>query len=114
MLESYSYSRSKQQVKKSVDQVRRDDNQLTDTHLETADVLAKFFESVFVSKRDYTEQVGSELLKRFEDVAITKEMVAKKIYKIKENKAQCPDLISPKVLKECRSSVCQPLTLLFQ
>ena len=110
----YSYVRSKQQVKMSVDQVRTDDNQLTDTHLETADVLANFFESVFVSEGDYTEQVGGEILKRLEDVAITEEMVAKKINKIKDNKAQGPDLISPKVLKECRSNVCQPLTLLFQ
>ena len=49
-----------------------------------------------------------------EDVEITEEIVAKKRANIKENKAQGPYLISPKVMKECRSNVCKPLTIVVQ
>jgi len=38
------------QVKKSGDQVRNNDCHLTETHLETADVLAKLFDPVFVNE----------------------------------------------------------------
>jgi len=108
----YSYVRSKWQVINN--KVRTGENQLTRTHLETADVLANFFESVFVKEASYTEQVDCKITKKLEDIVITEEMVAKKLENIKENKAQGPDLISPKVLKACRRNVCEPLTLLFQ
>jgi len=52
----YSYAWSKQHVKKSGDQVQIDDNQLAETRLETVDVLANVFGSVFVNEAHRASQ----------------------------------------------------------
>ena len=46
-------------------------------------------------------------------MVITEEEVTGKIDKLKAEKSQGPDGINPKLLKECKNVLCDPLTLLF-
>ena len=45
----YGYMRSKQQVKTTVNHLKKGNNELTVTDLESAEVLNQFFRSVFVN-----------------------------------------------------------------
>ena len=44
---------------------------------------------------------------------ITKDKVCNKLGQLKENKAPGPDRLSPKLLKEIKMEICEPLCSLF-
>ena len=52
----YGYMRSKQQVKTTVNHLKKGNNELTVTDLESAEVLNQFFRSVFVNEGSMTQQ----------------------------------------------------------
>ena len=58
----YSYVRSKQKVKPVTPHLRKEDGETTTNDQEIADVLGKFFESVFT-----TEDDGDTILPEFEN-----------------------------------------------
>ena len=70
----YGYTRSKQQVKSNVSFVKNEDNILTTTEQETAEVLNKFFQSVFVEEKTYTSGIRKRLAdKTLSEIQISRE-----------------------------------------
>ena len=90
----YSYIRNKQNIKQVIPHLRKEDGETTTNDSEIADVLWKFFESVFTTEDD-------EL-----DMFI-------KLQQLKEDKACGPDGIHPKILKDCAETLAKPLSLIF-
>ena len=113
----YKYIRSKQKVKDIVGPLEKDDGTLTETELETAEVLHKFFQSIFIADEDDNIPVieckvpeGREL----EDIEITPEIVYKELKSLNPNKASGPDDIRPSILQACAGSLAKPLSILFR
>ena len=85
---------------------------------ERAEILNDFFTSVFL-KEDTSnlpnisegEFSKGEFIK---DIIITKEEVEKKLKALISDKAQGPDQIPPRVLKELHKELAEPLTILFR
>ena len=66
----YGYVKSKQKVRTTIDYVRTTDGILTTTEQETAQVLNRFFHSVFVNEGDYEPVDGSRVDSEVADVDI--------------------------------------------
>ena len=85
---------------------------------ERAEILNDFFTSVFL-KEDTSnlpnisegEFSKGEFIK---DIIVTKEEVEKKLKALISDKAQGPDQIPPRVLKELHKELAEPLTILFR
>ena len=81
-----------------------------------SNILNKFFGSVFTeedrSKFPTPEESkeGADMV----DIEITKEIIYNKLCQLKENKAPGDDELTSKVLKECASTISEPLRILFQ
>ena len=94
-----------------------DDINYTSNDDEKSDVFLQYFSSVFTE-----EPPGDELphfdkrsfTKELDNIEITREMVLKKLQKIKVNKSPGPDAIHPRVLKELSDQLSIPLTIIFQ
>ena len=93
------------------------DGELKTTDKDKADVLNEYFSSVFTR-----EDISSlpDVVKDMEfkdcsltDLIISKEAVENKLKKLDANKANGPDQIPPRVLKELSSVIAEPLTTLF-
>ena len=110
----YGYVKSKQKVRTTIGYVRTTDGILTTTEQETAQVLNRFFHSVFVNEGDYEPVDGSRVDSEVADVDITEEKVMSMLEKLKEGKSPRPDAISPKLLRECKETLCYPLTKIFE
>ena len=100
--------KSKQKVRTTIDYVRTTDGILTTTEQETAQVLNRFFHSVFVNEGDYEPVDGSRVDSEVADVDITEEKVMFMLEKLKEGKSPGPDAISPKLLRECKGDIMLP------
>jgi ribonuclease P/MRP protein subunit RPP40 len=109
----YGYVRNKQKVKSRIDFIKKSNDELTSSELETAERLNEFFKSVFVEEGDFAEDEVREVERTINLVEIQNEDVMKKINNLKENKAQGPDQMSPKVIKECKEKLCPAFTILF-
>ena len=91
-------------TKSSLGELETPSGELTSDSQEKANILNKFFASVF-------EDEGSDNLPDFEDrpfteplcnTEITEELITNAIDKLKPTKAQGPDNIHPKLIKECK------------
>ena len=105
--------RSKQKVKSRIDFLKKGNGEMTSSELETAEVLNEFFRSVFVVEGECFEDERTEVEMKINSVEILLEDIMKKINNLKENKAQGPDQMSPKVIKECKEMLGPAFTILF-
>ena len=83
-----------------------------------AEILNEFFTSVFL-KEDKTNlpnvnEGEFSKGKKIKETTITKEAVEKKLKELISDKAQGPDKIPPRVLKELYKELAEPLTVLFR
>ena len=111
----WRYCRSQMKTRATVGNLRRPDGKLTRTNKEKVDTLNEFFSSVFTQEnlndipslehRDYEAPLST--------IRITEEDVLKKLRKLKKNKSDGPDGFHPRVLSECASCLCKPLTIIF-
>ena len=86
----------------------------TSNNLETAEVLNSFFQSTFNLKNsDKVPSFPSRSDVCLTDITGTEEMVFETLFKLKPFKAPGPNGIHPYTLKECSSSLCRPLCMLF-
>ena len=101
-------------VKNKVGTLEEDDRQIVKDE-EKAVVLSDFFKSVYVEESELDpppiELRTSEIL---DDIDITNEKVEALITALDEGKATGPDGVHPKVLKECKRELVEPLTRLFR
>ena len=109
--------RSNLKVKPIVPQLVKPDGENTESDGEVAAVLSDFFKSVFTEEDHgplpkFRERVSED--ESLKDIAITEENIYKKLKKLKEDKAGCPDELHPKLLKQCAVQISKPLLILFK
>ena len=111
----WSYVRSKTKTKMSVSKLDKGNGELTNTDQETADVLNNYFASVFETEDDQNIPTINEHAYTHEltNIEITSNMVEKAIAHINSSKSQGPDMIHPKVIKETKAALVDPLTSIF-
>ena len=110
----WSYVRSKTKTKSSLGELEMPSGDLTSDSQEKANILNKFFVSVF-------ENEGNENLPDFQDrpfieplhLEIKERNLEKAIDKVKETKSKGPDNIHPMLIKKCKKSLLTPLRIIF-
>src|SRR6218665_2873163 len=114
----YGYVRSKQVVQTQIEQLRKQDDEMTQDDRETAEELLSFFQSVFVDEgkgdvptfERHPEDTPVIEIGIFE---IAHDEVQKKLLGLKEDKAPGPDGLHSKALKELASILGGPFPILF-
>ena len=96
-------------------QLKKRDGTLSETDLEAARILNEFFHSVLIEEGDFVDVDENRFDQpvKLEDVQFPVEKVLDTLRKLKPEKAQGPDGISPKILKECALTLCYPLAMIF-
>ena len=84
-----------------------------------AGMLNDFFLSVFTQEDTLNIPEVSMIFRgndeeKLKDILITKEIVTKEIDKIKSSKAPGPDEVFPRILKECKDVLSEPLACIFR
>lgn len=112
----WRYTKTKLTVKSGVGDLKDDEGEVQAEDSAKADILNKFFCSVFTKENinnipDLEDRSkGSEL----NDVQITEEIIAKHLQKLKISKSAGPDGFHPRVLKEVAPSITKPLEIIFR
>lgn len=111
----YGYVRNKQKIKVGVSQIDKGGGSMTASDKEAAEVLCKFFKSVFVKEAnntvpDFDLQYDGP---KIDTVNITEVDVKSRLEKLKEDKSPGPDKFHPKLLKGCAAGLAKPLCMLF-
>ena len=112
----FNYVREKQKVKTGISRLENEDGNLTDSEEEAANVLNRFFRSVF------TEEPAGEvpqLETKFDgdmltDCTFTEEDVAEQLRGLKPDKSPGLDGIHPQVLQTCAEELAVPLHIVFR
>lgn len=112
----WAYVRSKTSVKENITHLRNDSGTLTDNDNETANVMNKAFNQVFV-REDVSQPVPVPTTQfqgvRVEDIQVTRADIRKRLQDLNPDKAPGPDGVSPFILKECAEMLCDPLHDIF-
>jgi hypothetical protein len=112
----YKYIRQKMSSTVSTPRVQKSDGSLSESDLETANILSKFFESVFVKEppslphtihRPYVHD-------SLETVILNENLLLEEMYRINVNSAPGPDNITAKTLKFCAGALVQSLLHIFK
>ena len=100
----FRYLKSKNKVRKTVQDLEGEDGKTSKSPLETADILLDFFQSVF--KNEFSGPLPEKCYKStkvlnqvMQELIIDSSQVKKLLLNLKENKAMGPDKIHPKLLK---------------
>ena len=112
----WSYVRSKLKTKGKLGQLKSQNDTLTNDSQEKAEVLNTYFASVFEieSQGALPEFPDRDFDETLSYVEITENLVEKAIDRLKPSKSQGPDNLHPKLIKECKNTLLQPLTLIFK
>ena len=110
----YQYANSKLKSRSGIADLVQEDGTLTDSDKEKTEVLNKFFASVF-TQEDLSSipDFQRENIEILEYTEITEKQVLDKLNKLNPNKAQGPDGMHPRFLKESSHAIAKPLTILF-
>ena len=111
----YSYIKSKQKVKDTIGQLRKDDGSFTESNIEAATILNSYFESNFVFEEstvllDFATRIPDSI----PDIDLNVSNIYQKLSVLNPNKTPGPDNIHPYVLKVCSATLSKPLYLLFK
>ena len=113
----WKYIQERLKIRTGISTLKKADGTLASEDHEKAEVLNKYFASVFtrenVNNVPNLENCSFSQGKSVAEVRVTSEAVRKKLQELKVDKAQGPDLLPPKVLKELSAELALPLTLLF-
>jgi hypothetical protein len=114
----YGYMRNLQTVKERVTVLKRDDGELTASDQEAADILGQYFEDMYT--KEGNSEVPTVATKdlivewRDDEVDFSVDAVRRKLQKLATDKSPGPDGIHPMLLKECASTVAEPLSIIFK
>ena len=116
----WRYVQSKTKSKVGISPLKTRDDKLVTDDKGKADVLNDFFASVFTKDNGNTHNAKDDSSKASKSggitidfVHITADMVKKKFEELNPNKAQGPDGIPSRVLKELRNELAEPFSILF-
>ena len=112
----YRYVNSKIKGRGAIPDLRNSNGSVINENLDKANAFNKFFSSVF-TKEDIAElpQLPNKGVKQqLTDVSFTCEDVLKLLQDLKPDKSPGPDMIHPRVLKECAHELAYPLFRLFR
>jgi hypothetical protein len=113
----WGYVKSKTTVRDRIPELHNPDNNTsTSDNFEKAEILSKFFCSVFTYKPDNTipDPPGQPYQTELHETTVTEELVEKLLKKIKPGKAMGPDGIHPRVLRETATTIKVPLNIIFK
>jgi hypothetical protein len=110
-----NYVKSKTKSRTGIGPLKMENGSITSDSKEMAELLNKYFTSVFEKERlDNLPAKQSETESRLNTIDITRELVLEKLKGLKINAAPGPDGISPRLLKELRYLLADPLRNLFE
>ena len=111
----WRYCKSKLKNKTGLGDMITDQGQLTSDDQEKAELLNRYFASVFT--REDTVSIPTLNDRPYDvnltDIVITPEMAEKKLLKLKISKSAGPDGFHPRILKELSKSITVPLCKIF-
>lgn len=116
----YAYVRSKQRCKDKVGPLKDDLGNVINSDKVTADILNKYFSTVFTKEDKTTIPVAAQIFvgdvaaEGLTNIEITDELVFKKLQDLNVNKSPGVDDLHPKLLYELRTELSRPLAQLFQ
>ena len=112
----YNYIRSKQKVKAGISRLTKEDGSLTENDIETAGVLAKFFNSVFT--KDTTNEMPTSITEvvpnKVTQCIITIDEVMDHLLSLNKDKCPGEDNIHPSILADCAEQLAIPLLIIFR
>ena len=81
--------------------------------------LNKYFLSVFSQEESDRELEPLQIFRgqeadKLSDIIICREVISREIYRLKKTKFPGPDNIFPKILKECREELVEPIVMIFR
>ena len=113
----WKYVNSKTKTKPGIPNLQKSDNtdDLTKDDGEKAEVLLKYFSSVFTNEPsdDMPTPDYHDVPEPLDNITITENLIRKKLKALKTNKSPGPDKIHPRVLHELSDALATPLYLLF-
>ena len=113
----WKYIQNKIKINAGIGTLRKPDGSIATSDQDKADTLNSFFASVFTKEDIVNMPVineGSYSNGSFlSDLRVTPEAVRSKLSNLKPDKAQGPDKIPPRVLKELSNELSEPIALLF-
>ena len=103
-------------VNERVHQIKSDNDELTTADEEAAQVLGKFFNTVFLNEIDGHDTQSEELVHEEGgwNIVINEDAVMSKLMGLKEDKSPGPDNIHSALLRNCARTVALPLTIIYQ
>mgnify|MGYP000403395009 CR=1 FL=1 len=112
----WRYTNSKLKTRTKIGNLLNEDGSITTTSKEKADVLNKFFSSVFTEEA--TQNIPT-LAPQYDglpldDIDIQSDTIKKKLLELKISKAAGPDGWHPRVLNELAAQLCEPLSILLR
>jgi hypothetical protein len=112
----WGYVNSKLKTRQPVADLLKDDGSLTTNDKEKAEVLNKFFETVFTNEDTSSiPQPKQQPLKcKISSLSITKKALIKRLTGLKSGKSPGPDGISSRLLKESAQVLASPLKIIFE
>ncbi len=112
----FTYIRSKKKVKKNISPLTDEAGSITQDSKHMAKILNSNVASVFTTEDKETILEGpapARGITPLEIYAISAEDVKKYLDKLDTNKSMGPDSLSPRLLKELKQQILQPLTNIF-
>ena len=112
----WRYCNTKLKTKPRIGDLINSEGQPTHEDLEKADILNKYFASVF-TREDLASMPTLEnkhVDPQLRDITIDEEIVKKKLLKLNSTKSAGPDGFHPKVLAETAGSIAKPLSIIFR
>lgn len=101
--------------KASIPSLKTDTDITADTDPDKAELLGKFFSSVFV--REDSTEIPSMTVDpascNINDITFTNKAIVEKLKKLKTNKSAGPDSLYPRILQENAEVIAEPLQIIF-
>ena len=112
----WKYVQEQNKTKQGISALKDEDGNLKTTDKEKADILNDYFASVYTTDgKDIPnlDECSKSNGISIDSIRITPEAIENKLKNLDPNKAQGPDNIPPKVLKELRQEISTPLSIIF-
>jgi len=107
------YVRSKSKTKSGINSMEINGEKTTNDR-DIAEEFNRHFISVFTIENDQIPEPTEQVKDVITNVIINEEVTMKYLQEINPDKSQGPDNIHPRLIKECKNSICKPLTEVFK